>query len=125
MRLWWRPLSLRALQVPTKGELWIDEKASTVSLVANPPVVLDFHIAVRERQEWNRELPDRRICEEGVLSWQESGGEGDDGDSFVDIMNGITADSGAESEGWTFAEALVRGSLLVGTLAQGVIDTSQ
>ena len=30
--------------------------------------------------------------------------QGDDTDSFVDIMSGISAAGGAESEGWTFAD---------------------
>ena len=52
-------------------------------------------------------------------------GEADDNDSFVDIMSGITVASGAESEGWTFADALVRANLSVETLAEGVVDTSR
>ena len=52
-------------------------------------------------------------------------GEGDDNDSFVDNMSGITVAAGAESEGWTFADALVRANLSVETLAEGVVDTSR
>ena len=51
-------------------------------------------------------------------------GEADDDDSFVDILSGITAVDGAESEGWTFADALARANLSVQTLAEGVVDTS-
>ena len=51
--------------------------------------------------------------------------EADDNDSFVDIMSGITAVGGAQSEGWTFADALARANLSVETLAEGVVDTSQ
>ena len=41
-------------------------------------------------------------------------------------MSGITAVGGAESEGWTFADALARSNLSVETLAEGVIaDTSR
>ena len=52
-------------------------------------------------------------------------GEADDNDSFVDIMSGITVAGGAESEGWTFADALARANLSVETLAEGVVDTSR
>ena len=53
-------------------------------------------------------------------------GDADDNDSFVDIMSGITAVGGAESEGWTFAEALARTNLAVESLAEGVIvETSR
>ena len=52
-------------------------------------------------------------------------GKAGDNDSFVDIMSGITAVGGAESEGWTFADALSRASLSVETLADGVIDISR
>ena len=47
--------------------------------------------------------------------------EADDNDSFVDIMSGITAVGGAESEGWTFADALARANLSVETSAEGVV----
>ena len=52
-------------------------------------------------------------------------GEPHDNDSFVDNISGITAIGDAESEGWTFAEALVRANLSVETLAEGVVDTSR
>ena len=40
-------------------------------------------------------------------------------------MSGISAAGGAESEGWTFADALVRANLSVETLAEGVVGTSR
>ena len=52
-------------------------------------------------------------------------GEADDNDSFVDIMSGIIAVGGAESAGWTFADALARANLSVETLAEGVVNTSR
>ena len=61
--------------------------------------------------------------EESTVGCRE--GEGDDNDSFVDIMGGISVAGGAESEGWTFADALVRANLSVETLAEGVVDTSR
>ena len=40
-------------------------------------------------------------------------------------MSGITVAGGAESEGRTFADALVRANLSAKTLAEGVVDTSR
>ena len=48
-------------------------------------------------------------------------GEVDDNDNFVDIRSGITAVGDAESEDWTFADALARANLSVETLAEGVV----
>ena len=39
-------------------------------------------------------------------------------------MKGRTAIGDAESEGWTFADALARANLSAETLAKGVFDTS-
>ena len=89
------------------------------------PQFSDLHVASIEQEECFREFLDHLRGEDSALSRQDCGGEGDDDDSFVDIMNGITADGSAESEGWTFAEALARANLSVETLAEGVIDTSQ
>ena len=52
-------------------------------------------------------------------------GETDYNDSFVDITSGITVVGDAESEGWTFADALARANFSVETLADGVVDTSR
>ena len=40
-------------------------------------------------------------------------------------MSGISAAGGGESQGWTFADALVRANLSVETLAGAVVDTSR
>ena len=85
-----------------------DEDASRVSLVPNPPLVAGLNVAVSEGVECIREILDRPSDEDGALSRQKSGDEGDDDDSFVDIMSGIIADGGGESEGRTPAEALLR-----------------
>ena len=66
----------------------------------------------------------------GPVSGEESAArhlerEVDDNDSFVDIMSGVTAVGGAESEGWTFVDALARAKLSVATLAESVVDTSR
>ena len=105
-----------------EGELAIDETTSMVSLAPNVHVVPGVSAAVDEDEECVGELSSPVSGEEGAVRHLE--GEADDNDSFVDIMSGITV-GGAESEGWTFADALARANLSVETLAEGVVDTSR
>ena len=106
-----------------EGELAIDEFISTVSLVPNVCVGPGVSQVMEEDEECAGEFASPVSGEENATRHLE--GEGDDNDSFVDIMSGITAVGGAESEGWTFADALVRANLSVETLAEGVFDTSR
>ena len=106
-----------------EGELAIDETTSTVSLVPNVRVVPGESEAVEEDEECVEESGNAGSGEESFVGYHE--GEGDDDNSFVDIMSGISAAGGAESEGWTFADALVRANFSVETLAEGVVDTSR
>ena len=93
-----------------------------MSLAPNVCVVLGVPAAVEEGQECVGDFVSPVSGEESAVHNLE--GEADDNDSFVDIMNGITAVGGAESEGWTFAEALAGANLSVDTLAEGVVDAS-
>ena len=107
-----------------EGELAIDETASTVSLAANDCVVPGLSAAVEEGEDCVGEFASPVSSEESAVRHLE--GETDDNDSFVDIMSGITAVGGAESEGWTYADALARANLSVETLAEGgIVDTSR
>ena len=106
-----------------EGELAIDETTSTVSLVLNVCVVPGESAVVEEDEECVGESGNAVSGEESIVGYRE--GEGDDNDSFVDIMSGICAACGAECEGWTFADALVRANLSVETLAEGGVDTSR
>ena len=106
-----------------EGELAIDETTSTVSVVPNVCVVPGESAVVERDKECVEESRDDVSAEESTVCYQE--GDGGDNDSFVDIMSGISAVCGAESEGWTFADALVRANLAVETLAEGVVDTSR
>ena len=106
-----------------EGELAIDETTSTVSFVANVRVVPGVSAVVEEDEECVGESGNAVSGEESTVGYRER--EADDNDSFVDIMSGISAAGGAESEGWTFANALVRANLSVETLAEGVVDTSR
>ena len=106
-----------------EGELAIDETTSTVSLVPNVRVVAGVSAVVEEDEECVGGSGNAVSGEESTVGYRE--GEADDNDSFVDIMSGITVAGGAESEGWTFADALVRANLSKETLAEGAVDTSR
>ena len=106
-----------------EGELAIDETTSTVSLAPNVPVVLGVSAAVQEGEECVGEFSSPVSGKEGAVRHLE--GEADDNDSFVDIMIGITAVGGAESDCWTFADALARANLSVETLAEGINDSAR
>ena len=103
-----------------EGELAIDETTSTVSLAPNVHVVLGVSAAVEKGEECLGERSSPIAGEESAARHLD---EADDNDSFFDIMSGITAVGGAESEGWTFADALARANFSVETLAEGVVDT--
>ena len=106
-----------------EGELAIDETTSTVSLVPNVRVVPGVSAVVEEDEECAGESGNAGSGEESTVGYRE--GEADDNDSFVDIMSGISAAGGAESEAWTFADALLRANLSVETVAEGVVGTSR
>ena len=106
-----------------EGELAIDETTSTVSLVPNVRVVPGDSAVVEVDEECAEESGNAVSGDESTVGYRE--GEGGDNDSFVDIMGGISAAGGAESEGWTFADALVRANLSIETLAEGVVGTSR
>ena len=106
-----------------EGELAIDEMISTVSLVPNVRVVPGVSAVVEEDEECVGESGNAVSGKESTVGYRE--GEADDIDSFVDIMSWISAAGGSESEGCTFADALVRANLSVETLAEGVVGTSR
>ena len=76
-----------------EGELAIDETTSTVSLVPNVRVVPGVSAVVEEDEECVGESGNAISGEESTVGYRE--GEGDDNDSFVDIMSGISAAGGA------------------------------
>ena len=116
-------LFTEGLSSSAEGELAIHETTSTVSLAPNVCVVPGVSVAVEEDEEYVGEVASPVASEESAAPYLE--GEADDNYSFVDIMSGITVAGGAESEDWTFADALVRENLSVETLAEGVVDTSR
>ena len=106
-----------------EGELAIDESTSSVSLAPTVSVFPGVSAVVEEDEECVGEVASPVAAEESAAYHLE--GEADGNDSFVDIMSGNTAVGGAESEGWTFVDALARANLSVETLAEGVVDTSR
>ena len=78
--------------------------------------------AVEEGEECVGEFVSTVSGEESAAHHLE--GEADDNDSFVDFLSGITAVGGADSEGWTFVDALARANLSKETVEEGVVDTS-
>ena len=106
-----------------EGELAIGEATSTASLAPIVYVVLGASAVVEEGEECVGEFSSPVAGEESAARHLEA--EADDNDSFVDIMSGINAVGGAESEGWTFTDALAPANLSVETLAGGVVDTSR
>ena len=115
-------LFTEVLSSSADGELAIDETTSTVSLAPNVCVVPGVSAVVEEDEECVGEFSSPVAGEESGARHLE---EADGNDSFVNIMSGITAVGGAESESWTFADALARANLSVETLVEGIVDTSR
>ena len=115
-------LSTEGVSSSAAWELAIDETTSTVSLAPNVHVAPGVCGALEEGEECVGEFSNPGAGEESAARHLE---EADDNDSFVDIMSRITAVGGAESEGWTFADALAGANLSVETFAEGVVDTSR
>ena len=95
-----------------------------MSLAPNVCVVLGVSAVVEEDEDCVGEVATSPVAAEESAAYHLEG-EADDNDSFVDIMSEITVACGVESEGWTFADALVPANLSVETLAEGVVDTSR
>ena len=74
-----------------------------------------------EKEECVREYLEQFSGGEGARSHQRCAG-GDEDDTFVHIMSGINVEAGAESEVFSFADALRRANLSIETLAEGFID---
>ena len=110
-----------------KKEHWRVMKEGVVerSVSLDPPFVPSFDVAEREGADCVRRalqlLSGEVICgTEPVL------GAGDDGKhSFVDVVGGEHRDEGAESEDFTFADALMRANLLSETVLEGDVVSSE
>ena len=95
-------LFTEGVSISAEGELAIDETASTVSLAQNVCVAPRVPVDVRENEECVDEFVDHASGNESAARHIVLEGEGDNSDSFVDIMSGITGVGDAESEGDCF-----------------------
>ena len=93
-----------------------------------PPFTPDLSVVEREGVECVRRVLEQ-LSSEAVASAEcavERGSNDDDGDdSFVDVVGDEEADEGAVSEGFTFAEALMRVNLLSETVLEGGVGSSE
>ena len=108
-----------------EGALEIDEGVVEGSVFLDLPFVLSFDVAEREGVEcfW------RTLEQLGgeVVSGTEPVFDADDEveDTFVDVVGGGQRDEGAESEGFTFADALMRAKLLSETILEGNVSSCE
>ena len=112
--------------VVEEGALEIDERGVEESVSPVPPFVPDFSVVEREGVECVRRVLEQLSGE--VVDGAERALEGDDDDgddSFVDVVGGEHTDEGAASEGFTFAEALMRANLLSETVLEGDVGSSE
>ena len=105
-------------------ELGIDEKVTVRSLSQDTRFIPNLKMVVRKGNECVREYLEQVNGEEGAHSDQDCAAGGED-DTFVDIMKGVTLAASAESEVFTFANALKRVNLSNKTIAKDAIDTSE
>ena len=106
--------------------LKIDEREVAESVSPVPPFVPNLNVAEREGVECVRRVLEQLSSE--VNDGTERTLEKDDdhgNDSFVDVVGDEQTDEGAVSEGFTFAEALMRANLLSETVLEGDLGSSE
>ena len=106
--------------------LEIDEREVAESVPPVPPFVPNLSVAEREGVECVRLVLEQLSSE--VIDSTERALERDDvdgNDSFVDVVGDEQTDEGAVSEGFTFAEALMRANLLSETVLEGGVGSSE
>ena len=108
-----------------EGALEIDEREVEESVSPVPPFVPVLSVAEREGVECVRRVLEQLSSE--VIDGAERTLERDDdgNDSFVDVVGDEETDEGAVSEGFTFAEALMRANLLSETVLEGGVGSSE
>ena len=89
------------------------------------PLVPSFDVAERDRVECVRRALEQ-LGGEIVPDTEPIFDADDEGeDTFVDVVGGGQRDEGSESEGFTFADALMRANLLSETVLVGVVASSE
>ena len=112
--------------VVEEGALEVDEREVEESVSSVPPFVPNLSVAEREGIECVRRVLEQLSSE--VIDSTERALERDDddgNDSFVDVVGDEQIDEGAVSEGFTFAEALMRAHLLSETVLEGDVGSSE
>ena len=108
-----------------EGALEIDEEVVERSVCLETPFVLSFDAAEREGVESVRRVLEQLSGEvvSGTGPVFEAGDEGEY--TIVDVVGGGQRDEGAESQGVTFADALMRAILLSKTISEDVVSSSE
>ena len=114
--------------VVEEGVLEIDEREVGESVSPIPPFAPELSVAEREGVECVRRVLERlssEAMESAVCAAERDDGDDDGNDSFVDVVGDEETDEGAVSEGFTFAEALMRANLLSETVVEGDVGSSE
>ena len=106
-----------------EGALQFDERMAERSVPLDPPFVLSFDAAEKEGVECVRGAVEQFGCE--VNSGTEPVFDADDEgeDKFLDVVGGGQRGEGAESEVFTFADALMHVNLISKTVLEGVVNS--
>ena len=112
-------------EVAEEGALEIDEGVVEKSVSLDPPFVSSFNVAEKKGVECVRRALEQ-LSSEVIGSMEPVLDTDDDGeDPFVDVVGGDQRDEDAESEGFTFADALMRSNLLSQTVLEGDVGSSE
>ena len=111
-----------------EGVLEIDEREVEESTSPIPPFAPGLSVVEREGVECVRRVLEQLSSDamENTERAVERGDDDDDGQySYVDVVGDVETDEGAVSEGFTFAEALMRANLLSETVLEGGVSSSE
>ena len=112
--------------VVEEGALEIDEREVEEIVSPVPPFAPNLSVAEREGVECVRRVLEQLSSEVIDSTVRALERDDDDGnDSFVDVVGDEQTDEGAVSEGFTFAEALMRANLLSETVLEGGVGSSE
>ena len=112
--------------VVEEGALGIDEREVEEIVSPVSPFVTNLSVAEREGVECVRRVLEQLSSEVIDSTGRALERDNDDGnDSFVDVVGDEQTDEGAVSEGFTFAEALMRANLLSETVLEGAFGSSE
>ena len=115
--------------VVEEGALEIDEREAGESVSPVLPFVSNLSVAEIEGVECVRRVLEQ-LSTEAIESTEralerDDDNDDDGNDSFVDVVGDEQTDEGAVSEGFTFAEALMRANLLSETVLEGDVGSSE